>query len=236
MSKHRSPKIEDFAYDFLQSHYRATYTASSIKVNHNIKTKADAEVDGLLLFDTVDNSPFCAAVVTAGSSNLASLLTRYKKKGLSKYRFLTAGVVLLGTAVLLSGILHWGIAAGIAVVAALATLVIHSTIETNQLKKKIADMVNNLSNFPANEQWLGISISSLTFRNNQLAHHLLSLCRQKGIGILTVGQRAKVVLLQEPKAVQSQGANFVSNYVLAAEPGAKSEDDKKEPGSNLRVA
>ncbi len=186
------------------------------------------------MFDTVDNAPFCAAVVTAGSSDLAHILIRYKKKGLSKFRFLTSGAMLFGTAFLLSGLLHLALAAGIAVLAALATLILHSTVETNQLKKKIGCMVHNLRNFPANEQWLGISISSLIFRNNLLAHHLLTLCRQQGIGVLTVGQRAKVVLLQEPKAVQSQGANFVSNYVLPAE--TKPLDDKKEPGSNLRVA
>ncbi|MFT2010179.1 hypothetical protein ACMA1I_16005 [Pontibacter sp. 13R65] len=236
MSKQRSPKIEDFAYDFLQSHYRAAYTATSIKVKQNVQTRADKQVDALFLFDTVDNSPFCAALVTASSSGLANLLTRYKKNGLSKWRFLTAFLALIGIGFLLKAIVHWAIAAGIAVAAALALFILHSVLEKKQLKGKISDLVDNVDSFPANEKWLGISISSLTFRNNDLARHLLQLCQQKGIGILTVGQRAKVVLMQEPKALHSRGENFIANYILPEEPEAKPQNGKKGPDSNLKVA
>ncbi|TXK38012.1 hypothetical protein FVR03_14470 [Pontibacter qinzhouensis] len=236
MSKHRSPKIEDFAYNYLQSHYSATYTGATIKVQHHVKTTADAELDGLLLFNTVDNTPFCAAVVTASSDRLAHLLTHYKKNGLSKFRYLTTAIVFLATAFLLYNRVHWGVAAGVSVFAALVTFVLHSIAEKNQLKKKLAAIVENFSLFPANEQWLGISISSLTFRNNDLAQQLVTICRQKGIGILTVGQRAKVVLMQEPRAVKSTRGNYLVQYVLPAEPETKSDSEKKRPGSNLKVA
>ena len=70
---------------------------------------------------------------------------------------------------------------------------LHSVLERNSLKNKFERLLDSLKKLPADEQWLGISVSSLTFRHNSMATHLLDVCKRRGIGVITVGKRAKVV-------------------------------------------
>lgn len=55
-------------------------------------------------------------------------------------------------------------------------------------------------------------MSSLTFRNNSLASHMLAMCERRGIGVITVGKRAKVVLMQEPRTLTCRRGDFLSHY------------------------
>ena len=89
---------------------------------------------------------------------------------------------------------------------------LHSVLERNSLKNKLDRLLDSLKKLPADEQWLGISVSSLTFRHNSMATHLLDVCKRRGIGVITVGKRAKVVLMQEPVRQTCRRGDFLSYY------------------------
>ncbi|WP_242916592.1 hypothetical protein [Pontibacter liquoris] len=212
MPTSQESNIEDFAYDYLHAYYCVRHNTAGILIGKQETTKQHATADGLLALKKADNSLFVATLNTQLSEKIALLLTRYKKKGLSRFRYMTAlGLVAFGVlAAKLTGLV-----AALYVLpfmAGIGGFILHSVLEKLYLKRKIAHLVGELKHTPANEQWLGISISSLVFRHNPLATHLIMTCQHRGIGLLTVGKRAKVVQLQEPRTVQPRRGDFLSYY------------------------
>lgn len=212
MPNQSESNINDFAYDYLSSHYSARFDAKQILVDKNEQTQHGHTTDGLFSFKQQDNTLFVAALHTHNSPQIASALTRYKKKGLSMMRYASSLLVLLLVTVAgwQLGYLIAGLVAAIPLSA--GTFALHTIAEKKLRKRQLLRLLDELKETPADEQWLGLSISSLTFRNNYLAKQLLAMCERRGIGIITVGQRAKVVLLQEPKPSTCRRGDFLSHY------------------------
>ncbi|MDX5422371.1 MAG: hypothetical protein LPK14_08970 [Hymenobacteraceae bacterium] len=231
MPSQRESKIEDFAFDYLQTYYTTQQHVKGILICKAEKTKHGAEADGLFAFKSSDSTPFVAAISFRDAPQLARILVTYKKKGLSRWRYVTA-VALFAATFLISkplGFLPYTL--GLSFITALAGLMLHSVLEKKHLKRRIEQVVDTLKKLPANEQWLGISISSLCFRNNSLANHLLQLCQRRGIGLITVGKRSKVVLMQEPATTTCRRGDFLSHYSSEQSIRKALQDD-----SMLRVA
>ncbi|TPE43518.1 hypothetical protein [Pontibacter mangrovi] len=213
MPGQRESNINDFAFDYLCSHYTTNFGAKHLLVEKAVYTRQGHAADGLFSFKKEEDGPFVAALHTANSSKIAAALTRYKKKGLGITRFLSAGLVLVLTGLAVWQLLGQLVTGAVAAVAVAAlTFVVHTYLERKYHFSKITSYLNELKRLPANEQWLGISVSSLTFRHNPLAKHLLSVCERRGIGVITVGKRAKVVLMQEPRTLSCRGGDFLSHY------------------------
>ncbi|WP_266202641.1 hypothetical protein [Pontibacter kalidii] len=212
MPSQRESNINDFAFDFLRSHYSAQFGAKHILVDMEEQTRQGHTVQGLFSFRKEDNSLFVASLHTRNSPQIASILTRYKKNGLSLLRYASSFFVLL-----LITVAGWRLGyfvAGFAVAVALAAgmFMLHSLAEKQLHTRHLLHLLDELKKTPADEQWLGLSISSLTFRNNYLGKQLLLACERRGIGIVTVGQRAKVVLMKEPKPATCRRGDFLSHY------------------------
>ncbi|MCC9138562.1 hypothetical protein ACFSKU_00220 [Pontibacter silvestris] len=216
MPNQKDSNIEDFAFDYLKSHYSTLYSTKGILISKAEKTKLHGTADGIFALKKPDNTLFIASLNVSQSQQLARLLNRYKKNGLSKFRFVTALIAFAATTFFTRslgyGILSWVIP----VAATLVIFVTHSLLERSYLKHKVEKLLNIFKAQPADEQWLGISISSLAFRHNSLAKHLLNLCERRGIGLITVGKRAKVVQLKDPRTNTCHKGDFVSHYVTEA--------------------
>lgn len=213
MPNPQESRIEDFAFDYLQHYYKAQQGAKDVLIGRSEKSKQGVEVEGLFAFKHPDSSLFLATVTFKNSQSLAALLTAYKKEGLSKLRFVTP-VLLLALGLYLNlryDTAIYGIA--LSFIIAAGSFILHSYLLETYIKRRINTLVDELKRHHANEQWLGISISSLVFRNNSLANYFLKLCQRRGIGILTVGKRAKVVLMQEPRTNVCRKGDFLSHYV-----------------------
>ncbi|MCC9137429.1 hypothetical protein ACFSKU_08560 [Pontibacter silvestris] len=212
MSSFKESKIEDFAFDFLKEYYAARHSTDYLFVERNLQTKRGNQVDGIIACHANDDSHFISSIHLRGSDRLARLLTNYKKNGLGKLRFLTA-LLVFATAFFLfremQSLLFMSI---VPAVTALLVFIIHSLLKERLLQEKVKSIVDELRKQPADEQWLGISISSLCFRNNSLAKYLLQLCEKRGIGVITVGKRARVVLMQRPRTIICRRGDFVSHY------------------------
>ncbi|WP_347158146.1 hypothetical protein [Pontibacter chitinilyticus] len=208
----RESNIEDFAYEYLYSYYSASHTTKNVLIGKAEKTKQDATADGLAALKTAGGDVFIATLNTRHSPKLAALLTKYKNHGISRLRYGTA-LFLFAFALVVGKITgHWALLYVVPVLVALVGLACHSLLEERYLKRKVEQLVDDLKRIPANEQWLGLSVSSLTFRNNALATHLLNVCKRRGIGLITVGKRAKVVQLHVPRTIPCRRGDFLSYY------------------------
>lgn len=205
-------KIEDFAFDYLSNHYAAAHHAEELLVRRNQSTKQGHRADGIFVYKADDQSFFTASFRADPSAKLSKLLLNYKKNGLGKWRYATALVSLCIAFLAGQSVGHVLLTWGMSVAAFLVVFLAHSFLEEYRLRRKIRGMVDEMRKQPADEQWLGLSISSMCFRNNIMAQYLLNLCERRGIGLLTVGKRAKLVLMQEPKTKVCRRGDFLSHY------------------------
>lgn len=212
MPSQRESKIDDFAYDYLRNHYTARFSSKKILVDKAEKTKHGHEAQGLVSLIKPDNTLFVASLHTQHSPEIARMLLRYKKKGLSKWRFFSAFIVLAVVIAVALNAGHLLLALPLAIIMAAGSFLLHSLLERKNRVRKLAHLLDELKKTPADEQWLGISVSSLAFRHNYLAKQLMAMCKRRGVGIVTVGQRAKVVLMQEPTTVVCRQGDFLSHY------------------------
>ncbi|WP_242926997.1 hypothetical protein [Pontibacter vulgaris] len=216
MQKQRESRIEDFAFDYLKAYYTQAYKVSNVLVSKAEISKNAAEADGLFVFTHTEHPVFTASLHTGNSDKLASLLISYKKTGLGKLRFLTAFALFAGFFLLIKPVIGIGFALPVALFAGITGFILHTYLKNRYLQRKIEYLVSVLKKLPANDQWLGISISSLTFRNNALADYLNTVCKRRGIGLITVGKRSKVILMQEPRTATCRKGDFLSYYTSEA--------------------
>ncbi|GAB3820555.1 hypothetical protein [Pontibacter rugosus] len=212
MPAQKDSNINDYAFDYLRSFYMQRFGLKKILIDKAEKTKHGYALDGLFSFNNQQEEVFIASLNTTHSAVIAQILTRYRKKGLSKIRYATFFLVLILTFCIGWNFTHWSIRFVLPVLLAATAFITHTLLEERHLKKKIASLLDDLKRAPADEQWIGLSLSSLTFRNNLLAQYFLATCKQRGIGVITVGKRAKVVMLQEPKTVTCRRGDFLSHY------------------------
>ncbi|MEJ8756105.1 hypothetical protein WG947_03795 [Pontibacter sp. H259] len=216
MANQQESKIEDFAFDFLKNYYTQQYTAKNILVSQDEKTKRGHATDGMLAFKRPDNEVVVATVSMQQSAALTKMLMNHKSNGFGKLRFLTPLVLaaicfLIGRSA--GNVLVMLIAP---VIAAPLGFILHTFLLKKYRLRQLTALVDSIKQAPANEQWIGLSISSLVFRNNMLANVLQDLCRDNGIGLITVGKRCKVVLMQRPSHKPCRRADYLTYYTSEA--------------------
>jgi hypothetical protein len=212
MAQQLESRIEDFAFDYLTNYYSQQYSTSSVVVGQHEKTKRGNSADGIVAVKHQSNEIILAAISMGQSERLTQLLTNYKIYGLGKLRLLTPVTILLACLFLGISTNNLWLTLVAPLPLAIAGFTVHSLIlkqvRINQVDKLLSQVKEN----PANEYWIGLSISSLTFRNNLLAKKMLQLCQRKGIGLITVGKRAKVVRMHEPLFIASHNVDFLTKY------------------------
>jgi hypothetical protein len=213
MPHSKENKIEDFAFDYLKTYYESQQGAKNIFVGRSELNKYGVEVEGLFAFRQPDCALFLGSVTFNNSQKIGTLLTNYKKEGTGKIRFITPLIfLLLGLfiSVTINNDLYvWSFF----IISAVGAFVLHTYLAKAYLQLHLEAMIEEMKKYKANEQWLGLSVSSLVFRNNSLANYFLKLCQKRGIGLITVGKRAKVSLLQEPRTHVCHHGDFISHYV-----------------------
>ncbi|MBB6610973.1 hypothetical protein H7F15_07990 [Pontibacter sp. Tf4] len=212
MANQHDAKIEDFASDYLKKHYTQQCSLSNILVSHSEKTRRGAKADGILVFKKDLNEVFVASVSMEQASALTTLLVNFKKQGLGLLRFVTPLLVAAGCFLLGKSINNLLVMLVAPVIVAPLAFMLHSYLQKKFYIRQVEKILDNVRSIPADEHWIGLSVSSLVFRKNQLANILLSLCAEKGIGLITVGQRAKVVLMHKPDRTNCRRSDFLTYY------------------------
>lgn len=212
MANQHESKIEDFAFDYLKKHYIQQCSLTNVLVSHSEKTKRGVTPDGILVFKKNMNDVFVSSVSMAQAAQLKPLLEKYKKNGLGLLRFVTPLGLAIACFFLGKSINNLLVMLVAPVVVAPLGFLLHTYLLKKYYLRQISNILDAVKQIPADEHWIGLSISSLTFRKNQLATSLLNLCNEKGIGLITVGQRAKVVLMQKPERENCRRSDFLTYY------------------------
>ncbi|WP_018479717.1 hypothetical protein [Pontibacter roseus] len=212
MSDQEVSGINKFAFEFLTSYYAKQSKNSTLLVREHERTKEGAQADGLFVIRYPDDKYFAASLSTSHSDQLSSIFSQYKRKGLGKARFVTAAVLIITTTYAGYTLNHWMVLWVLPPVLALAGFLLHSKLELRHLKRRITSLVDELRQVPADEQWLAISVSSLCFKNNQLADKLVEACHHRRIGLITVGKRSRITLRLEPRRSTCRHGDFLRYY------------------------
>ncbi|MCP2043633.1 hypothetical protein [Pontibacter sp. HSC-36F09] len=204
--------IGDQAIEFLGSYYAKHEKKSGLLVNRTVSTHQGTFADALFAYQKHDNSFFAVSLSTSASDKLARVLSSYKKKGLGRIRYVTAGSIFGVAAYLCYQTGSWLAMASIPAILAVAGFVLHSRLRKRYIQQQMKNAVDQLRQQPGDHQWLGIQVSSLCWRGNAMANYLSKLCERKGIGLLTVGRRSRLTLRQEPRLASCRRTDFLSYY------------------------
>lgn len=225
MATQQESKIEDFAFDYLKAYYLQHLAANNILVGQDEKTKRGETADGMLVFKKSTGKAFVSIISLQQSVILVDLLLKYKSYGLGKLRFLSPLVLAALCFLLGKSIGNLLVMLVVPVVVAPLTFMLHTHLRKSYLRRRVETLVDKVTQLPADEQWIGLSISSLIFRNNPLANILLETCSQKGVGLITVGKRNKVILMQRPQHKACRRGDHLSHYLSEANSRRAMNDD-----------
>lgn len=89
---------------------------------------------------------------------------------------------------------------------------LYGVLTFTNYSNKIVSVVKQVSQYPANEQWLAFSKDSLDKMGKQDARHLRKICKARGIGILEVKAKGKVKIQIKPKMKSNYGKGFLHYY------------------------
>ena len=204
--------IGDQAIEFLGSYYAKHEKKSGLLVNRLEATHHGTFADVLFAYQKHDNSFFAVSLNTSASNKIMRLLTIYKKKGLGRSRYILAGAIFGLAAYGCYLAESWLAMAAIPALLAVAGFFLHSRLRTRFMEHQLKAAVDQLKQQPGDHQWLGIQVSSLCWRSNEMANFLSKLCERKGIGLLTLGQRSRITLRQEPRLATCRRTDFLSYY------------------------
>ncbi|MEM8908937.1 MAG: hypothetical protein AAGD05_13910, partial [Bacteroidota bacterium] len=84
----------------------------------------------------------------------------------------------------------------------------------NSLRHQAVDVIEQLKQYPANEQWLAFSKDSLNKLPRKKRHLLEWICRYEGIGVLVVSRFGRVRLWVKPKRRWKWLGDFLIYYSL----------------------
>lgn len=205
-------RIEEYAIDFLGSYYAKHQKKSGLLINRLVPTQKGSLADALFAYQKHDNTFFAASLSVRRSDRLAALLKSYKQRGLGKLRYLTAALLFAISALVCYVAGSWLAFAIVPVLLAVTGFYLHATLRKRYLLRQLNTAVEELKQQPADHQWLGVRVSSLYWRDNPMADYLSKLCEKRGIGLITVGRRARLTLRQEPRLAACRRVDFLSYY------------------------
>lgn len=81
----------------------------------------------------------------------------------------------------------------------LAATLIHLVLFRKSYKYQEMEVIHQVFQYPANEQWLSLSEDSFDMIHQEVRHNLFKICKARHIGVLMVDANEQVSLVHEPK-------------------------------------
>lgn len=219
MSRLNEKYVQKIALSYLNQYYLSKFNCKSGFARKEVRTKKNKRADGLLCFCTDKHSSHTVSIEAKSHKTLNSLLPFWDDNKLGIHFFLTALLVTAGVIYIVNDFQwYWILLAAVASFFLAAVLYIFIVTFLEPKGYKSLNVINQLRNYPANEQWVAISVDSFNltslkenlFHNKTNAEILVSQCRRNGIGLLLVNKRqAKIEIYPKYKK-----GKFLSNYCI----------------------
>lgn len=239
MSKLREKYIQAKAIEELEALYRKDKNLSQIYSCcevQTIKEKGRKRADGLLCFNDGEVQYYTVSFEAKSHRTLHNLLSyvNYKKQDKLTISFASALSILLVILSLIFFDFHWSL---IILVAAgsfiLSGLLFEMIVEGLNLDRhKISDVIEQLKQYPANEQWVVYSKDTYNLlaklqlhRGSNQQQILQNLCSTNGFGLMLISRQKREVIIWP----LVNNGNFLGLY-------CKEEEIKKYLESNGTMA
>ncbi len=82
----------------------------------------------------------------------------------------------------------------------LGATLLHLLVFRNSYKYQEMSVIHQVFQYPANEQWLSLSMDSFDMIKKELRQNLFKICKARNIGVLMVDEQLNVDLIHPPKA------------------------------------
>jgi len=92
---------------------------------------------------------------------------------------------------------------------------VYALLTWRSYRHQTMDVIDQLKQYPANEQWLAFSKDSFESLKKKKRKDLRKICRARGIGLILYGNRIKV--LEKPKFRWHWGKDFIKYYSKESE-------------------
>ncbi len=89
----------------------------------------------------------------------------------------------------------------------------------NSYRHQTVDVITQLKQYPANEQWLAFSKDAFAALREEKQRLLKTVCKNRGIGLLLIGKKQEVDLVNKPKKrwnfIERRGGwQWISDYLV----------------------
>ena len=210
-------EVQRWALGYLRKRYRPRLWRGKVFAQQEMWTRrkyGGKRADGLVAFrhwllGTYVVSMEAKSVKTLTAITPASKMSLLLKNSL----WMGISICLLSGAALAfwrleDGWLQYAIPLNIMVISGL----VYAYFSRNSAKHQSLNVIQQIRQYPANEQWLAFSKDSYAAVSTQNQKRIHLLCRQEGIGILMVNKRGKVEELLLPKRRWKWIGDFLKYY------------------------
>ncbi len=91
-------------------------------------------------------------------------------------------------------------------------MILYALFTQNSFKHKRAKVIEQLSQYPGNHQWLATSEDSMIALSERKQKELVELCRASGIGLMLITPRKKAKVILTPKMRWNWRGDFLKHY------------------------
>lgn len=222
MARFKESTVQEYALNYLKDHYRKGEKVDCIYAEKELRTKKEKgnkRADGLLCFQKGSEPYYTVSFEAKSHKTIGNLLTHSDDPKLGIHGILTASVItlLLGFFLGMFSDLPWYLVLLSSIIFFFfsAFVIIKILIWMEWDLHKFSGVVDQLKQYPANEQWIvyskytGNILESLpsSFRKDHLLG-LKSLCKANGFGLMLVGKKQMdVLVVPKPRT-----GNFLGHY------------------------
>ncbi|MEL6867793.1 MAG: hypothetical protein AAFP19_25435 [Bacteroidota bacterium] len=209
--------IQEAALRYLSRYYRKSFRKGEVFAKTEVRTRhkyGGKRADGLIAFRHWIWGTYVISM-EAKSLKTLSAIKPYRDDWKLMYNALKAGFMaclLTGAFLALyrldDGWLQFAIPLNIFVIAGL----IYAVVTFNSSQHKVVKVIDQVLQYPANEQWLALCKTSVDHLSAEKWKKLKVLCRNNQIGILVVDHRKRVDILVNPRRHWRLFGDFLTYY------------------------
>lgn len=209
--------VQKVALEYLRKRYKRRMWFRKIYAQIEVRTKKEfgnKRADGLLAFKHWLLGTYVVSMEAKSFKTLPAMKP-YRDDWQFVRNCLWAGLVIC----ILSGAFFWGYHVNdglwqflLPFNAFLGGAIIYGIVTFKHFTHKRVDVIDQLQQYPANEQWLAFSQDSIDSLAYVKVKKLKSMARHQRIGILVVKNKKEVKLLVKPKFQWRWGKDFLYFY------------------------
>lgn len=220
MSRLSERIVQEKAIEHLRLHYNKTKRPETkLYCRDEVVTKDGIRADGFFCFHSEHKLYHVVSLEAKSYKTLDAIVPKWNDRRMLKRISLYSVISMaLALSIVYSWKWYWILASLLAIlISVFVGCIIYSEI-IQPSRHKMVHVYNQISKYPANEQWLAVSSDSLRLiemRSNQFKQTdqeiLRQTCRKRGIGLIIVSRKGVSVDLK-PSFKQGE---FLENYAIA---------------------